>query len=440
MATLLHTPDALETLAEQTDEIGAWARQRLTVLAPERALATGLVGPLAPLLGSAGVRAVLQNKTASERGVALMYTAGLGGLNPDDDALIAALTAQLGGRDAPSVVYAAYLLAWCERLPNAALAKVVTWTANRPLTAATVVLYAPNDPTAKAVVAELDDSQLLPFIEYLGAPRVDLDTVLDDDATEPADVVAAGLTLGSQRSLVDLRKALNNKRRRGSAHSRGRTAGMSVLTDAEGALAVALRAIFSAKRHTVLGEFGLLYAGWTRAFTDGDPTQGVIGDIAHGRPDVLGRARAQTPNREAILAGLMSDVPGALPLSLDVNDENVAREALASWMRCGGHVASGPHYLHMALRAAAQAPDALLTYLAQPETRILAYRLAGVVTTEEVVEALLALSVPVEPHERIAYARCLVETGDRAVIPILRPLLQEGVERDTGTLANALFT
>jgi hypothetical protein len=63
-----------------------------------------------------------------------------------------------------------------------------------------------------------------------------------------------------------------------------------------------------------------------------------------------------------------------------------------------------------------------------------------VVTTEEVVEALLALSVPVEPHERIAYARCLVETGDRAVIPILRPLLQEGVERDTGTLANALFT
>jgi hypothetical protein len=63
-----------------------------------------------------------------------------------------------------------------------------------------------------------------------------------------------------------------------------------------------------------------------------------------------------------------------------------------------------------------------------------------VVTTEEVVEALLALSVPVEPHERIAYARCLVETGDRAVIPTLRPLLQEGVERDTGTLANALFT
>ncbi len=440
MATLLHTPDALETLAEQTDEIGAWARQRLTVLAPERALATGLVGPLAPLLGSAGVRAALKNKTASERGVALMYTAGLGGLNPTDDALIAGLLAQLDGRDAPSVVYAAYLLAWCERLPNATLAKVVTWTANRPLTAATVVLHAPNVATATAVVAELDDSQLLPFIEYLGAPRVDLDTVLDDDATEPADVVAAGLTLGSQTSQATLRKSLLSKRRRGSAQSRGRTAGLSVLTDAEGALAVALRAIFSAKRHTVLGEFGLLYAGWARAFTAGDPMQGVIGDIAHGRPDILGRARAQAPNLDAIVAGLKNDVPGALALSLDVNDENVAREVLASWMRCGGHVASGPHYLHMALRAAAQAPDALITYLAQPETRVLAYRLAGVVTTEAVVEALLGLSVPVEPHERVAYARCLVETGDRAVVPTLRPLLQEGVERDTTTLANALFS
>lgn len=439
MATLLHTPDALETLAAQTDELGAWARQRLTVLAPDRALATGLVGPLAPLLGSAGVKAALTNKVASERGVALMYTAGLGGLDPSDDALINGLLAQLDGRDAPSVVYAAYLLAWCGQLPSKALAKVVTWTANRALTAATVVLHAPNDATATAVVKELDDTQLLAFVEYLGAPRVDLDTVLDDAATEPADVVAVGLTLGSQDAHDGLRKSLRGKRRRGSAQSRGRTAGLSVLTDAEGPLAVALRAIFSSKRHAPLGEFGLLYAGWARAFVESDPVQSVIGDISHARPDILGRARALPANIPAITAGLANDVPGALPLSLDVNDEDVSREVVASWMRCGGHVASGPHFLHVALRAAAQAPDTILTYLAQPETRVLAYRLAGMVTTEAVVEALLSLSVPVEPHERSAYARCLVETGDRAVVPTLRPLLQEGVERDTATLANALF-
>lgn len=439
MSTLLHSADALLSLANGDDRaLRQWAAHRLVVqrpdIGPDRYPATTTSG----LLGDDGVQRALSSDDPIIRCLSLPFLREIGAIAPGSRH-IATIRALLDSDHPPTRSYAAQLLAVVDTLSREELLRALSDT-REPVERFELTLRThPVTEAGKAVAAHIGPVQLEELFLALGCPDplgcqqwIDGTGRPPEDAIEAVEwgAIAAGATVAQ---LEELGKALRRPVK-GSQLNRLRKLVERLLSAAAPTPLVALiRGLLVSDRAREMDWTVPFAAGWARfAQSEADAIKALRS--RSGERDARWLAEARAPFHETEL-----ETAGDLLLALLDGDTASKTAAAALLQRSPDLVIELPPRAHASLLARLwMEVPAGLTNLSLSTLQVApALALAG---TEETIGALVAL--PVEPDGSDvaqAYARALVNTGDRAVLSRLEPFLGSGLDAATHHLYGALF-
>jgi hypothetical protein len=443
MPTPLHAADALHDLAGGAPGPARdWALVQLAGrglpvpgLPDDRgavriALAGGApTGPLLDRVRAGGGKTELEAVSGTCEDLVLL------GRLPDDRApWIEALRAAIRGRGWPSDARFAMLLAELGGLDDDALQAAVRvedpveafalprlvlgWTEAKGRE-----LRAPAAEIARALAPRMaGDPALLPAVLCsFGIPRAAPDRPLQS----VDEALYLGGTLGGADETPPVSAGRGSVRRRMQGAARELLAGAP--QDAAHAMVAALL------EADVDAALLLVAATWLRCAGRGDPLAAVVDHGAGEDPNVLTAAVGRAAEVDPAALGLslatrwLGDPPSAAligPVLARRAPGSASAEALATSVADRGMSALHEPRIQAALALALPRCDAVERWFARGGARSIALYHAHNVASEGVLEALLALDPPAEPHQREWYALALADMGDRGACAALDRLVE----------------
>jgi hypothetical protein len=415
MATWLHEPEPLSTLADETGPVAHWARlQRLARGLPAAFPTDWITAGPALALRAPGLDAALHHFEDDALGPLARAVLHLGVSPNDANAWRSALESRLDG---PNAAHAADVLLCIGQLRRADLPRLIRAARASPTLPAWVLATTPPDQL-HATAAELaeglrDDlasggnatlaSLLLLNGGHLGPSP--------DDAIDAASR-GVGLAEGGpgRAGAIGVTVPKGSTRARTAAVVEGLADGLA------GPVAAWVRAIARLRKGPPVPAPAVQILAWTARFrSSGDPwddvRRGLRGHAAVAAARDVISAGAELPER------VHTPTDAALCAEALKGDR---RQLAAELLRDADPFEDGTDLARFA--AASVCPDIAVTLLDDGSRRDQGIAMAALAPTEEVLERLLRAHVPAHPSDRRNLAWALARTGVPAALPVLRAL------------------